>query len=225
MTLEDFGLKVSEDMFVVSDNESKMTCAVKDGTTRIGCSAHYMNKVIEHAFEFNDHLCAGVQNLFWIVKDVISYIRQSHKQSSLSVCVQNYCKTRFSTVYVMLNIFLMVYNELSSILNNNRRQNYLKINYNELEQLTNYIKHFHDVIEKLCAEQTPTIHLVVPYKQSLINRSTKHYDEHLNLIQLKHYNGCGRMNGGLSILPISPLFLVRFGSLFFKRIVFQSSTK
>jgi hypothetical protein len=186
MTLEEFDLKVSEDMFVVSDNEPKMVWAFKDGTTRIGCSAHYINIVIEHAFEFNDHLCAGIQNLFWIVRYIISYIRQSQKQSSLFVCVENYCKARFSTVYIMLNTFFMVYNELPSVLNNNRRQeNYLKINPNELEQLTNYLKHFHDVIEKLYAEQTPTIHLVVPYKQLLINRSTK--DDHLNIIQLKHY--------------------------------------
>ncbi len=186
-TLEEFGLKINENIFVVSDNEPKMVCAFKEDTTRVGCSAHYINKVIEHAFELDDSLCAGVQKLFLIVRDIISYIRQSHKQSSLPVCVQNYCKTRFSTIYIMLNTFLMVYNELPSILNNNQRQNYLKINYTELEQLTKYLKHFHDVIEKLSCEQTPTIHLVIPYKQLLINRSAKNDDDHPNLIQLKRY--------------------------------------
>ncbi|CAF3813978.1 unnamed protein product [Rotaria sp. Silwood1] len=91
-------------------------------------------------------------------------IRQSHKQSSLFVCVQNYCKTRFSTVYVMLNTFLMVYNELPSVLNSNQRQNFLKTNNIELEQLTKYLNHFHDVSEKLCCEQTAILHLLIPYK-------------------------------------------------------------
>ena len=185
--LEDFNLKLNEDTFVVSDNEPKMVCAFKDDATRVGCSAHYINKAIEHAFESNETLCADVQNLFTIVRDIINYIRQSHKQSSLSVCVKNYCKTRFSTVYIMLNSFLAVYNELPSILNNNQRQNFLKLNYNELVQLTEYLKHFHDVLEKLCCEQTPTLHLVTSYKQLLINRSTKNDDDYPSLIQLKRY--------------------------------------
>ncbi|CAF1518711.1 unnamed protein product [Adineta steineri] len=186
-TVEQFGLKINEDVFVVSDNEPKMCCAFREGTTRVGCSAHYINKVIEHAFELNDSPCAGVKILFTIVRDLISYIRQSHKQSSLSVCVQNYCKTRFSSVYLMLNTFVQVYNELPSLLNNSQRESYLKISYTELEQLTKYLRHFHDVIEKLSCELTPTIHLVIPYKQLLINRSTKNDDDHQNLIQLKRY--------------------------------------
>ena len=107
-------------MFVVSDNEPKMVCAFKDYTTRVGCSAHYINKVLEHAFELDESLCAGVQKLFFKVGEIISYISQSHKQSALSVCIQNYCKTRFSTVYIILNTFLMIYNELPSVLNNDQ---------------------------------------------------------------------------------------------------------
>ena len=185
--LEEFDLKLNEDVIVVSDNEPKMVCAFKEDTIRVGCSAHYINKVIEHAFELDDALCAGVKMLFITVRDIISYIRQIHKQSSLSFAVQNYCKTRFSTVYIMLNSFVLVYNELPSILNNNQKQNYLKINYGELEQVAKYLKHFHDVIEKLSSEKTPTIHLVIPYKQLLINRSTKNDDDHPHLVQLKRY--------------------------------------
>ncbi|CAF2958136.1 unnamed protein product [Rotaria sp. Silwood2] len=186
-TLEEFSLKLNEEIFVVSDNEPKMVCVFKDDATRVGCSAHYINKALEHAFKLDESLCTGVQKLFLIVQDIISYIRQSHKQSSLSVCVQNYCKIRFSTVYIMLNTFLMIYNELTSVLNNNQRQKFLKINYIELEQPTKYLKHFHDVLEKLCCEQTPILHLVIPYKQLLINRSSENDDAHQNLIQLKRY--------------------------------------
>ena len=186
-TLEEFGLNVNKGMFVVSDNEPKMVCAFNEGATRVGCSAHYVNKVIEHAFESDKSVCSAVQNLYMTVRDIVSHIRQSHKQSSLSLCVQNYCKTRFSTVYIMLDIFSKVYNELPSVLVGNQRQNYLKINHDELEQVTKYLKHFHDVIEKLSSEQSPTIHLVLPYKQLLINRSTRDDDDHLSVVQLKNY--------------------------------------
>ena len=42
-----------------------------------------------------------------------------------------------------------------------------------------------------------------------------------NGLRREDNNGCGRINGGLSILPISPLILVRFGSLFFKESSFK----
>ena len=65
----------------------------------------------------------------------------------------------------MLSTFYSVYNELPCVLNKNHTQNYVKINFNELEQLQKDLEHFYDVIEKLSSEQTPTIHLVVPYRQ------------------------------------------------------------
>ncbi|CAF1473288.1 unnamed protein product [Rotaria magnacalcarata] len=187
IVVEEFGLKINEDIFIVSDNESKMVAAFRDGVIRIGCSAHYINKVIQHAFELEEPCCSGVQALFSLVRDIITYVRQIHKQSSLSICVQNYCKIRFSNVYIMFNTFVMVYNELPSILNTTQRQNYLKINYVELEQLTRYLTYFHDVIEKLSCERTPTVHLVVSYKQFLLNKSKEHNDDCLHLVQLKRY--------------------------------------
>ena len=52
-------------MLVVSDNEPKIVCAFKDDTTRVGCSVHYINKVLEHGFEFDESLCAGVQKIIF----------------------------------------------------------------------------------------------------------------------------------------------------------------
>ena len=63
--VEEFGHKLNEDMLVVSDNEPKIVCAFKDDTTRAGCSVHYINKVLEHGFEFDESLCAGVQKIIF----------------------------------------------------------------------------------------------------------------------------------------------------------------
>ena len=63
--LEEFGHKVNEDMSLVSDNEPKMVCAFKDDTRRVGCSVHYINKVLEHGFEFDESFCAGVQKIIF----------------------------------------------------------------------------------------------------------------------------------------------------------------
>jgi hypothetical protein len=61
--VEEFGLKIHEDIFVVSDNEPKMISAFREGVNRIGCSAHYISKVIQHAFELEESRCSGAQEL------------------------------------------------------------------------------------------------------------------------------------------------------------------
>ncbi|CAM4982252.1 unnamed protein product [Rotaria socialis] len=41
---------VNDRVFMITDNENKMKSAFKDNVERIGCSAHYINKVLEHSF-------------------------------------------------------------------------------------------------------------------------------------------------------------------------------
>ena len=69
----------------------------------------------------------------------------------------------------MFNSFLKVYYELPTIINDEQKKNYLKIDRDSLESLCKYLKQFCEVIEKLSCEKTPTLHLVIPYKQFLIN--------------------------------------------------------
>ena len=39
--------------YVVTDNEAKMLSAFREGCTRIGCSDHYLNRQLKHAFEIH----------------------------------------------------------------------------------------------------------------------------------------------------------------------------
>jgi hypothetical protein len=178
---------LNENIFVVSDNENKMKSAFKDDCTRVGCSAHYINKILQHAFLNNNTKCDAAQLLFKLVRAIISNIRQSHKQSLLSVCPVNYSDTRFNGTYLMFNSFLKVYYELPHILSDEQKKNYLKIDRDGLESLCQYLKEFYKVIEKLSCEKEPTIHLVVPYKQCLINLSIVGDNENGLLIPLKKY--------------------------------------
>ncbi|CAF3356723.1 unnamed protein product [Rotaria socialis] len=47
--LHDYGLSLNTNSFIVSDNEPKMLAALR-GVNRVGCSDHYINKALEHAF-------------------------------------------------------------------------------------------------------------------------------------------------------------------------------
>lgn len=87
--LEEYGLKLDKDKYVMSDNESKMKRAFDNRCKRIGWSSHFLKKQLEHAFtsETIDKQsvdCYGVQSLFQHVKTLVTHIRRSHKQLKLT---------------------------------------------------------------------------------------------------------------------------------------------
>jgi hypothetical protein len=59
--LSEFNLKLTVNQFVVSDNEPKMTCSFKENTTRVGCSCHYLNKILEKSFT---HIGMYIENIY-----------------------------------------------------------------------------------------------------------------------------------------------------------------
>ncbi|CAF1479669.1 unnamed protein product [Didymodactylos carnosus] len=168
--LEEFGLYLNDDIFIVSDNENKMKSAFKEDVQRVGCSAHYLNKILQHAFTKDDIKCDVAQVLFKTVRSIVTKIRQCHTQSLLSSYVQNYSDTRFNGVYIMFNSLLKVYYELPTVLTDEYKKHYLKID--------------RDTLELFC-EKTPTLHLVIPYKQFLINLSSITDNDDQLIIPLK----------------------------------------
>ena len=48
--LSEFNLKLTAKQYVITDNEPKMKCSFKENATRIGCSRHYLNKILEKPF-------------------------------------------------------------------------------------------------------------------------------------------------------------------------------
>ncbi|CAF2058966.1 unnamed protein product [Rotaria magnacalcarata] len=84
-------------------------------------------------------------------------------------------------------IFESFFYELPSVLSDEHKKNYLKVDRDNLESICKYLKQFHDIIEKLSCEKSPTIHLVVPYKQFLINLSIINENDDQLIIPLKNY--------------------------------------
>ncbi|CAF4493139.1 unnamed protein product [Didymodactylos carnosus] len=188
MLNEEFGLYLNDDIFIMSDNENKMKSAFKEDVQRVGCGAHYLNKILQHAFTKDDIKYDVAQVLFKTVRSIVTKIRQC-TQSLLSSYVQNYSDTRFNGFYIMFNSLLKVYYELPTVLTDEYKKHYLKIDRDTLELLCSYLKHFCDIIEKLSCEKTPTLHLVIPYKQFLINVSSITDNDDQLIIPLKKYIG------------------------------------
>ena len=116
-----FGLKLDEEKFVVSDNESTMKCTFSSNCKRVGCSDHYLNKQLQHAFtsiKIDGELvhCELAQEMFNDVKQIVTTVRRMHKQQNLSKKLISYADTRFSGAYGMLVVFLEVFDELVAIL-------------------------------------------------------------------------------------------------------------
>ena len=87
-----------------------MKCAFSLNCTRIGCSSHYVNKQLQHAFTSTEIdkepvNCELAQNMFNDIKHIVATVRRMHKQQNLSKKLILYADTRFSGAYGMLTVF------------------------------------------------------------------------------------------------------------------------
>jgi hypothetical protein len=172
--LSDYGLKLNENVYVVTDNEPKMLSAFKLNCQRIGCSCHYINKQLEHTFtkkiiDKSPVECDIAQELFERVKKIVSHVRRSHKQTKMSKRVQTYSETRFNGAYHMLKIFLDIFDELILVLDSINLNEYLLLDKEFLEQICSFLNVFDTVIEQLSDDKRPTIYKVLPLRQRLLN--------------------------------------------------------
>jgi len=186
--LESYGLALDKVKYVVSDNENKMRASFRSNTIRIGCASHFINKIIEHALCKPDIDCDAIQRLFNDIHDIVVYLRLSHNQSKLSKKLQLFSKTRWNSAYDMICSFIDVFPELACVITDKDRKSILsKIDFDELLAFAKYLKYFVDVTELLSAEKTPTIHLVLPFKQRLINLSKSDENDLESIQKFKKY--------------------------------------
>ncbi|CAF0948747.1 unnamed protein product [Rotaria sordida] len=192
--LNDFGLKLDKDKFVMTDNEPMMKCTFSLNCTRIGCSSHYVNKQLQHAFTSTETdkepvNCELAQNMFNDTKHIVATVRRMHKQQKLSKKLILYSDTRFSGAYEMLIVFNEVFNELANLLDSRLLLTYATIDKNLLDDICEFLSTFDTSFEILSDSQRPTLHRVLPLKQLLINKCCIKGDELEGLKQVKHFLG------------------------------------
>lgn len=190
----EYGLELDDNKYVMSDNENKMKSAFSGNCKRIGCSSHYLNKQLEHAFtsqtldkELVD--CDEAQTLFKHVKTLVTHVRRSHKQSKLPIKLQIYCETRFSGAFVMLNVFLKVFHDMVTVISPTHLPDYFNIDKELLERICTFLIPFDEVLKQLSDTKRPTLHRVLPLRQYLINMCSINVDDLSGLEQLKSFLG------------------------------------
>ncbi|CAF5155831.1 unnamed protein product, partial [Rotaria sp. Silwood1] len=78
--LSEYGLSLNTNSFIITDNEPKIIAALR-GTNRVGCSDHYINKILEHSFTLSKSGCVEVIQTFDVIKSLVASFRRSHRQS------------------------------------------------------------------------------------------------------------------------------------------------
>ena len=88
-----------------------------------------------------------------------------------------YGKTRFTGAYELLNVFLLVFDEVASILDNKLLAIYLRINKDFLTGLCEFLLPFDTVFDTLSDNELSILHRVLLFKQFLINKCEINDDE------------------------------------------------
>ncbi|CAF1535950.1 unnamed protein product [Adineta ricciae] len=173
--LEEYGLQLNSEKYVMSDNENKMKSAFNFQCKRIGCSSRYLNKQLEHAFtsETVDKQlvnCVEVQTLFTHVKALVTH---------------TYSDTRFNGAFYMLNVFLMVFDELFPVINSTHLEEFASINKDLLQEICEFLIPFDTVFQELSETNRPTLHRVIPLRKYLLNCCEIQPDDHNGIRKLK----------------------------------------
>ncbi|CAF1473770.1 unnamed protein product [Rotaria magnacalcarata] len=182
--LLDYGLSLNTNSFIVTDNEPKMLAALR-GANRVGCSDHYINKALEHAFTSPKSNCVEVIQVFDIVRSLVENFRRCHRQIKLSRKLQTFSVTRFSGAYYMLNVFNITYNELVDAFSGSHYNDFESLDKDLLYHFCEFLRSFDEVITTLSEETQPTLHKVIPLRCFLINHCTPKPDDISGMMKIK----------------------------------------
>ncbi|CAF0877146.1 unnamed protein product [Rotaria sordida] len=186
----EYHLTLDDNKFVVYDNENKMKSSFKDLCTRVGCSIHYLNEQLQHCFttDIIDKMpvdCDIVQEMFDSIRQIVSHMRRSHKQSKLFRKLQSYSDSRFNSAFYTMDVFLIVFDELTGILDRTYMNDYMLIDKDLLASVCLFLKPFEEVIEHFSCDAKPTIYKVLLLRQYLLKHYKIHPDDHDGMQQIK----------------------------------------
>jgi hypothetical protein len=110
-----------------------MRASFRNDIIRIGGSAHFINKIIEHSLCIPNPNCEDIQRLFNNMHDIVVHLRSLHHQCKLSIKLQLFTKIRWNSAYNILSSFIDVYPELDVVINDKGRKSALaQIDFDEL---------------------------------------------------------------------------------------------
>ncbi|CAF2815005.1 unnamed protein product [Rotaria sp. Silwood2] len=112
---------------------------------------------------------------------------RSHKQCKLSYKLQTYSDTRFNGAFITMDIFLLVFDEMISVLDSSFINYYLLVDKELSERVCSFLKAFGEVLEEMSNDKVPTIYKVLPLREYLLNHCKLNPDDHDGIKEIKTF--------------------------------------
>ncbi|RXN36597.1 trace amine-associated receptor 13c-like protein [Labeo rohita] len=169
---QEFGI-LSNDTAFVTDNGSNVVAAFKD-YVRLSCAGHNINLILKHVFDQLDEdnpVHSSIIKLFKDTKTLVTHFKRAGLQKALDQSLKQSVETRWNTRLAMLQSVndALRSGKLHDILLRRNELRYLNnIDCELLEDIIQLLKPFDEATRHLSTDQTPTLHLVLPTKATLL---------------------------------------------------------
>ena len=180
--LSEYGLEIGSSV-IVTDNGANVVAAFKS-FKRLSCACHNLNLVMDDVLEkySSEELKCLIDNC----KKLVKYYKHSEINHTLSKSLKQDIKTRWNSIFIMLNSISEVKNEIQNLpLLKNELKRISDIDFNLLEDLIAFLKPFKDCSEKLSSETEPTIHIFPLWFEKLKNHCQAGFCDSLVIEQIK----------------------------------------
>ncbi|CAG6016164.1 unnamed protein product [Menidia menidia] len=170
--LQEFGI-LSNDTAFVTDNGSNVVAAFKD-YVRLSCAGHNINLILKYVFDHldeNNPVHSNIIKLFKDTKTLVTHFKRAGLQKALDQSLKQSVETRWNTRLAMLQSVndALRSGRLHDILLRRNELRYLNnIDCELLEDIIQLLKPFDEATRHLSTDQTPTLHLVLPTKETLL---------------------------------------------------------
>lgn len=151
---------------------------------RIYCFAHIVNNIVEDMCKHAD-----VKKLITDAASLVKFIKSANLNHRCKPTLKSYTKTRWNTVYEMLNSIYLNYSNIIEILNEKERltnENYVERITNlskfQIKEVTDFLKIFKDITDDVEGEKYVTLYYVVPSFER-IQKELSYINSDLHIIE------------------------------------------
>ncbi|KAK7878989.1 hypothetical protein WMY93_034178 [Mugilogobius chulae] len=170
--LQEFGIQSPNNVFV-TDNGSNVVSAFKD-YVRLSCAGHNINLALKYVFdnlEDDNPRHSPVIKLLHESKTLVSHFKRAGLQNELDQTLKQAVETRWNSKLLMLRSIndALKSGKLHRVLLARRELRFLNnIDSELLEDIIKLLTPFDEATRHLSADKTPTLHLVLPTKATLL---------------------------------------------------------
>lgn len=166
-----------ENVTFVTDRGTNMVSALRN-SNHIHCFAHLINNTVDKILKKLDCVRAATA--------IVKYFKSSGN-NKFGISLKSNVSTRWNSVFYMIDSILTNYAELSRILRTKRLHldDLAAIPHETLTSLRNFLRKFADASTEIEGSKYPTLHLVNPWYQQLLQHMSSNINDSVFIAGLK----------------------------------------